>query len=57
MTESIRLLAGDFLIPVRQNAIEYLVQTLEPEGYDSFFCWNFFDEILFRNEYFLTLYL
>jgi len=51
-SESIRLLAGDYLIPVRQEAIEYLVQTLEPEGYDSFFSWNFFDEILFRNEYF-----
>jgi len=51
-SESIRLLAGDYLIPVRQHAIEYLVQTLEPEGYDSFFSWNFFDEILFRNEYF-----
>ena len=51
-TESIQLLAGDYLIPVRQPAIEYLVQTLEPEGYDSFFSWNFFDEILFRNEYF-----
>jgi hypothetical protein len=51
-TESIGLLAGDYLIPVRQHAIEYLVQTLEPEGYDSFFSWNFFDEILFRNEYF-----
>jgi hypothetical protein len=50
--ESIQLLAGDYLIPVRQRAIEYLVQTLEPEGYDSFFRWNFFDEILFRNEYF-----
>lgn len=50
--ESIGLLAGDYLIPVRQRAIEYLVQTLEPEGYDSFFSWNFFDEILFRNEYF-----
>jgi len=51
-SERIRLLAGDFIIPVRQKAIEYLVQTLEPEAYDSFFSWNFFDEILFRNEYF-----
>jgi len=48
----IELFAGDLIIPVRQKAIEYLVQTLEPEGYDSFFSWNFFDEILFRNEYF-----
>lgn len=47
-----QLHTGDFMIPVRQQAIEYLVQTLEPRGYDSFFSWNFFDEVLFRNEYF-----
>lgn len=50
--EQIPLFSGDYLIPVRQKAIEYLVQTLEPRAYDSFFSWNFFDEILFRNEYF-----
>ena len=50
--EKIQLRAGDWIIPSRQQAIEYLVQTLEPKGYDSFFSWNFFDEILFRNEYF-----
>ena len=48
----VQLLAGDWIIPTRQKAIEYLVQTLEPQAYDSFFSWNFFDEILFRNEYF-----
>jgi len=50
--EKVQILAGDWIIPTRQLAIEYLVQTLEPNGYDSFFSWNFFDEILFRNEYF-----
>jgi hypothetical protein len=50
--DKVQLLAGDWMIPTRQAAIEYLVQTLEPGGYDSFFSWNFFDEILFRNEYF-----
>jgi len=50
--EKVQLLAGDWIIPTRQPAIEYLVQTLEPTGYDSFFSWNFFDEVLFRNEYF-----
>jgi hypothetical protein len=50
--QQVQLLAGDFMIPLRQEAIEYLVQTLEPQGYDSFFSWNFFDDILFRNEYF-----
>jgi hypothetical protein len=48
----VHLLAGDWIIPTGQEAIEYLVQTLEPDAYDSFFSWNFFDEILFRNEYF-----
>jgi len=28
------------------------VQTLEPEGYDSYFSWNFFDAVLSRKEYF-----
>jgi hypothetical protein len=51
-SEKVQLLAGDWIIPTRQHAIEYLVQTLEPRGYDSFFSWNFFDEVLFRNEYF-----
>lgn len=52
LREKVQLLAGDWIIPSKQQAIEYLVQTLEPKGYDSFFSWNFFDEILFRNEYF-----
>jgi hypothetical protein len=50
--QPVRLLAGDLVIPARQPAIEYLVQTLEPAGYDSFFSWNFFDAILSRKEYF-----
>ncbi len=43
---------GDILIPLNQEAREYLVQSLEPEGEDSFFNWNFFDSILSRKEYF-----
>lgn len=50
--QQIQLFAGDLVIPVRQPAIEYLVQTLEPAGYDSFFSWNFFDAVLSRKEYF-----
>jgi hypothetical protein len=50
--QKLRFMEGDYLIPARQKAIEYLVQTLEPGAYDSFFNWNFFDDILFRNEYF-----
>lgn len=43
---------GDLIVPLHQDAREYLVQTLEPEGEDSFFNWNFFDSILSRKEYF-----
>jgi hypothetical protein len=52
VNEPVLLLEGDWIIPIRQDAIEYLVQTLEPRAYDSFFSWNFFDEVLSRNEYF-----
>jgi len=43
---------GDLLVPVSQPAAAYIIQTLEPEGYDSFFSWNFFDPVLSRKEYF-----
>jgi hypothetical protein len=37
---------------VAQRGADFIVQTLEPQGYDSFFSWNFFDGILSRKEYF-----
>lgn len=43
---------GDWIIPTHQNAIKYIIETMEPEGADSFFNWNFFDGILMRKEYF-----
>jgi len=30
----------------------YIVETLEPQGVDSFFAWNFFDPVLGEKEYF-----
>jgi len=50
--QSMMCYRGDMIVPVRQASSEYIVQTLEPHGYDSFVSWNFFDAILFRNEYF-----
>tara|TARA_B100000787_G_scaffold46705_1_gene33500 strand:+ start:1312 stop:3057 length:1746 start_codon:yes stop_codon:yes gene_type:complete len=41
---------GDIYIPTNQNGIRYIIETLEAEGVDSFFCWNFFDTILQRKE-------
>ena len=44
--------AGDFVIPVNQACNRFIVETLEPEGGDSFFAWNFFDGILQQKEWF-----
>ncbi|SMG52193.1 Zinc carboxypeptidase [Marivirga sericea] len=43
---------GDYLIDTHQKGRRYLVETLEPEGQDSFFNWNFFDSILQQKESF-----
>ncbi len=44
--------AGDVLIRVNQPVNRYIVETLEPQGGDSFFAWGFFDAILGQKEYF-----
>lgn len=41
---------GDFYITTNQRAFRYLLETLEPQGPDSFFNWNFFDTILQQKE-------
>lgn len=41
---------GDLIVYTDQNALRYLMETLEPEGPDSFFNWNFFDTILQQKE-------
>ncbi|MFV9552011.1 M14 family metallopeptidase [Algibacter sp. PT7-4] len=41
---------GDYIIYTQQKAIRYLLETLEPQATDSFFCWNFFDTILQQKE-------
>ncbi|HAS36870.1 MAG TPA: hypothetical protein DCS15_10320 [Flavobacteriales bacterium] len=48
----IDLYKGDYLIPVNQFSNRFIVETLEPEGEDSFFAWNFFDEILQQKEWY-----
>lgn len=50
--QQIKYYAGDLKIPVRQKKIKYLIETLEPKARDSFFKWNFFDNILDQREYF-----
>ncbi len=43
---------GDYVVITNQTSNRYIIETLEPEAHDSFFNWNFFDEILMRKEYF-----
>ncbi|WP_277014723.1 M14 family metallopeptidase [Flavobacterium lindanitolerans] len=43
---------GDFLIQTQQPGVKYLLETLEPQGNDSYFAWNFFDSLLQQKEYF-----
>jgi hypothetical protein len=43
---------GDYLVSTRQPGVKYLLETLEPEAYDSFFNWNFFDTYLQTKEHF-----
>ena len=41
---------GDMYIPVKQEGIRYILETLEASATDSFFNWNFFDAILQQKE-------
>lgn len=43
---------GDLVIDTQQPGVKYLLETLEPQGYDSYFAWNFFDSVLQQKEYF-----
>jgi hypothetical protein len=50
--QAVNLYAGDIMIPTRQFAKRYLVQSLEPRAKDSFFAWGFFDSVLQQKEWF-----
>lgn len=45
-----KFLRGDLIVYTDQRTRRYLVETLEPQGHDSFFNWNFFDGILDHKE-------
>lgn len=44
--------AGDVIVYTDQEVNRYIVETLEPQGVDSYFNWNFFDAVLGQKEYF-----
>ncbi|MBN4049589.1 hypothetical protein JYT36_00005, partial [Bacteroidales bacterium AH-315-N07] len=51
-TQEIQYYKGDYVILMNQTRNKYIVETLEPQSDDSFFSWNFFDNILQQKEYF-----
>ena len=50
--QQVTFYAGDWLIPVRQERIRFIMEVLEPLSRDSYFRWNFFDAVLDQREYF-----
>lgn len=50
--QTVPFYAGDIVVEVNQPSNRYIVETLEPQGVDSYFTWNFFDPILSQKEYF-----
>lgn len=49
-TKTMSFRKGDWYIPLDQTANRFLIETLEPQGEDSYFAWNFFDPILGQKE-------
>ncbi len=47
---SITFYAGDWIIPTQQNGSRYILEVLNPETWDGFMAWNFFDPILNEKE-------
>lgn len=50
--QTINYYQGDYIVPVNQASNRYIVESLEPQGKDSFFRWNFFEPCLESREYF-----
>ncbi|QQL49713.1 M14 family zinc carboxypeptidase [Mucilaginibacter ginkgonis] len=48
----IKFHAGDYVVYTNQPINRYIVETLEPQGVDSFFAWNFFDSVLGQKEHY-----
>jgi hypothetical protein len=49
---NVKFYEGDYVVYTNQALNRYIVETLEPQGVDSFFAWNFFDSVLGEKEYF-----
>jgi hypothetical protein len=52
VVEEVQLFKGDLMVYVDQPRNRYIVETLEPEGADAFFVWNFFDSAMQQKEWY-----
>lgn len=43
---------GDYLISTQQKGWRYILNVLQPESEDSFFAWNFYDEVVQQKEWY-----
>lgn len=50
--QKVNFYSGDYIVYANQPQNRYIVETLEPQGVDSFFAWNFFDSVLSQKEHF-----
>jgi hypothetical protein len=48
--ETVTIRAGDYIVSLDQDNARYAVETLEPQGHDSFFRWGFFNSVLEKKE-------
>jgi hypothetical protein len=46
----VKFFEGDYVVYTNQHLNRFIVETLEPQGVDSYFAWNFFDSILGSKE-------
>jgi len=49
---NVKFYTGDYVVYTNQPINRYIVETLEPQGVDSFFAWNFFDSMLGQKEHY-----
>jgi hypothetical protein len=49
---TVKFYTGDYVVYTNQPINRYIVETLEPQGVDSFFAWNFFDSMLSEKEHY-----
>lgn len=48
----VKFYEGDYVVYTNQAINRYIVETLEPQGVDSFFAWGFFDSMLSQKEHY-----